>query len=210
LIRVEGDIYFTFTPVISHERAGEVMFRPAISPAKQKWSAIMSPTNIELLWIIPIVAFVFFFFLLAVLIQRKGEEARVSRGNDRLLKEVDQFNTGEQLGQLTGVREENGAEAQAVQMQAKEIRLLRQKIREMQEEYDQVISENYSLRARMNKLTKNVKGEKQPERREETDSSHRSPNVKKTTPNMLLYDDTRIVKIANLEDTSEIDISDLQ
>jgi chromosome segregation ATPase len=86
-----------------------------------------------------------------------------------------------------------------------EINDLKDKLRELYKEYDIILSENYSLRAKMKKMME----QKNPD---EQNASERpiAPilseeqefdiNTKSSKVNLKLYEDTRLLNIANLDD----------
>ncbi len=79
---------------------------------------------------------------------------------------------------------------------------LKQKLIELQREYDMVISENYSLRARVKKLSQN-----------NPDDQYASfqvvpGNAAKKANNKALYEDTRIMQASDLHSTDDYEISD--
>ncbi len=188
--------------------------------------------RIEFLWIIPIVAFAFFIFIVQLLSQKKEVKHDLSH-------EVVQFNLGahfntqsnseeraaDRLTQLekaiASVTESISAQQRLIEQfhrdntgYTEEINELKNKLRELYKEYDIILSENYSLRAKLKKLQ---------EKRQETDEKTERPEHPPSTSSlskpfvsqipakvdMKLYDDTRTFNAALLEDTSEIDISDL-
>ena len=87
---------------------------------------------------------------------------------------------------------------------------LKQKLQELQKEYDITISENYSLRARLNKAGKEVT-EPLPEEEEfseDTDAIERSKVL-----NKKIFDDSHKIdrtKSSELDDTSEINLADIK
>lgn len=194
--------------------------------------------SIELLWLIPVVAFALALLIIALSFQnRKTDASSKGQGRD-LAREVDTFNMG-------FVRQEKSAEERfgeiettislvnsALSNQQKiietfkgkdtnlenELNTLKDKLRELQQEYDIVISENYSMRARIKKFfeEKSVK--------EENVSSAQSAKStgdgfvqdafaiqkEKTEKKINLYDDTKAFEINELGGGSEIHISEIQ
>jgi predicted nuclease with TOPRIM domain len=185
--------------------------------------------HIELLWIIPVVAFAFFIFLIQLTAQRREEHIDLSR-------EVTQFNAG---GFQTTLPELNGA-ARLNQLERaisavtdslsnqqrtieqfhrdnttynSEIGELKNRLRELYKEYDIVLSENYSLRAKVKKLQ--GKQEEEPDENPEpvlsvlpaAPAAPLQPQLAKV--DMKLYEDTKTLNLALLDDTSEMDLSDL-
>lgn len=196
------------------------------------------PEQIELLWIIPVIAFAFFIFLLIFFAQKREERADMSQ-------EVAQFNTGgtqmtvqemvpnagDRLGQLekaiASVTNSLSTQQRAIEQFHKEnssysgeINELKSKLRELYKEYDIVLSENYLLRAKVKKLQgkegDEVSGDLQEVALEDIGATIPPPfhPVKTDNPlsskvDMKLYEDTRALNLTILEDTSEIDIADL-
>ena len=125
--------------------------------------------HIEFLWIVPVVAFAFFLFMVQLFAQRREDRQDLS-------KEVARFNTGfevatpavpeqgsERLSQLeraiASVTESLSAQQRAIEQFHRdntnytgEISDLKNKLRELYKEYDIILSENYSLRAKVKKL----------------------------------------------------------
>jgi hypothetical protein len=92
---------------------------------------------------------------------------------------------------------------------------LKEKLNELQREYDIVISENYSLRARVKKLADEQAVHRAAEKAAATtaDSVH-GPGEDGEKPALLdtrqLYDDTRMYRKTDLGDSSEIQLSELK
>ncbi|MCW8965231.1 MAG: hypothetical protein OQK82_00880 [Candidatus Pacearchaeota archaeon] len=199
------------------------------------------PEQIELLWIIPAVAFAFFIFLLIFFAQKREEQADMSQ-------EVAQFNTGstqmtmqepvlnatDRLGQLekaiASVTNSLSVQQRAIEQFHKEnssysgeINELKGKLRELYKEYDIVLSENYLLRAKVKKLQGTEGFGEQGESEEVaiedikpsspppviTTHGTESESMLSSKVDMKLYEDTRALNLALLDDTSAIDITDL-
>ena len=181
--------------------------------------------QIELLWIIPIVAFASFIFIVAFVSQKKTD------GQD-LSKEVARFNNGltqndtkpsvpdQRLGELEKAISsvnESIASQQAVMERfqkensaySNEINELKSKLRDLYKEYDIVVSENYSLRAKVKKLMEGREGDAS-ETEPAPVSASQPKKAEPAKPNMKLYEDTRLVNLTSLDDTSEIDLSELK
>lgn len=184
--------------------------------------------HIELLWIIPVAAFGFFIFLIQLAAQRKEERRDLS-------KEVTQFNTvgfqpmapeaagAARLNQLeraiSAVTDSLSAQQRTIEQFHRdnttyngEINELKNRLRELYKEYDIVLSENYSLRAKVKKL-QGKQGE-EPADTPEPPPAVLPPAAAAPSPislkvDMKLYEDTRTLNLALLDDTSEIDLSDL-
>jgi archaellum component FlaC len=177
--------------------------------------------QIELLWIIPIVAFSFFIFLIAFLAQKKEDNPY-----KELSKEVIQFNSGfssadsarsvpvDRLGEIektiTTVTDSIAKQQKEMELVHKktsfsssEIDQLKDKLRDLYKEYDIVVSENYTLKAKVKKLS--IDGHEG-----HSENTMSSPSQTRTSSgnkvNLKLYEDTRTY---NLEHTSEIDMADL-
>ena len=189
--------------------------------------------HIEFLWIVPVVAFGFFIFLIQLTAQRKEESADLS-------KEVAQFNTGgfqpispaatgaTRLNQLehaiSAVTESLSAQQRAIEQFHRdnsnyngEIKDLKGKLRELYKEYDIVLSENYSLRAKVKKLQDRQEDDvaeipvaASPETaREVLPPPPVTPPPLSAKVDMKLYEDTRTLNLSQLDDTSEYDFTDL-
>ena len=95
-----------------------------------------------------------------------------------------------------------------------EVNELKSKLRELYKEYDIVLSENYSLRAKVKKLLQNKKPETEEEIRPPVvPGNPPSPppkNIAAPKVNLKLYEDTRLLNLTALDDTSEIDLSELK
>lgn len=194
--------------------------------------------SIELLWIIPAVAVAFLFFLIAYFAQQRSEEAVAEK--DPLAGEVARFNNGEthaaaqaelalperrlgeiehKIGRLTNALSEQQQVIDRFQQENSsytvEINALRKKLRDLHKEYDLVLSENYSLKARVKRLVKTMDSSEQNGSALHTNTKaqglevHASDERNAHTVNMRLYDDTRVMRRQDLDDTSEIDISEL-
>ena len=196
--------------------------------------------SIELLWIVPIVSAAFVIFILVVNIQKSKEDTTGSVYIRDLKREVDEFNRGIPVDtKLPLISEENRLSkiestiqlvSTALSNQQKMIENfqgkddiledglndLKEKLKELQKEYDITISENYSLRARLNKVEKE-RG-KVKNSRSSTSSGSDIPEDTDTIEvskvlNMKIYEEDRKLdptKPSELDDTSEINLSELQ
>ena len=196
--------------------------------------------SIELLWIIPIVSAAFVILIMVVNIQKRKEDNSEGPHFRDLRREVDEFNRGVPVDtKLPLISEENrlGKIESTIQLvstalsnqqkmienfQGKDDILedglndLKEKLKELQKEYDITISENYSLRARLNKAEKE-RGKKINSR---SGTSSRSDISEDTDTievskvlNMKIYEEDRKLdptKPSELDDTSEINLSELQ
>jgi chromosome segregation ATPase len=180
--------------------------------------------NIELLWIIPIISFTFFVFLVVYFAQRKALQSD-------LKEEVTNFNNG--VGSSSSKRNvpENRLEeleksitvvTSSIENQQKvidrfkrennecntEISDLKNKLRELYKEYDIVLSENYSLRAKMKKMLEGKAGNESSEPdhpqipllNENIRNTENEPRQKKDKVNLKLYEDTRLLNITSIDD----------
>lgn len=177
--------------------------------------------HIELLWIIPILSFVFFISLVIYFAQKKSLQTD-------LRKEVVNFNSGisartakldnperrlEELERsITGVTNAISSQQKVIDRFKRdnneynvEINDLKDKLRELYKEYDIVLSENYSLRAKMKKMIE----QKNPEEISSSDIPVSHSPVKEQDlevaskagkVNLKLYEDTRLLNITNLEE----------
>ena len=192
--------------------------------------------NIELLWLVPIVAFMVFILFVVLYFQRKTEY-RIKGAN--LSREVDLFNSGRGQQKLVTAKSADDrlhemekiinfvAEAVANQHKpfheikrestdstaasAGETRELKEKLRAVFREYDIILSENYTLRAKIKQITRQL------QEREGLDSpitgsvpafdSILTGNKTASKPSLKLYEDTRLINLANMDndDLSESD-----
>lgn len=186
--------------------------------------------RIEFLWLIPVVAFAFFIFMIQFFAQRKEQKHDLS-------KEVAQFNIGahsaasaasdqgaDRLSMLeraiASVTESISAQQRAIEQFHRdntgytgEINDLKNKLRELYKEYDIILSENYSLRAKVKKLLnaqEEIKGDREEQAASAQPSAQSSPSEPRFSSkvDMKLYEDTRMLNLALFDDTSEIDLSD--
>jgi chromosome segregation ATPase len=177
--------------------------------------------SIELLWIIPIVAFSFFIFLLIYNVTKDQNDPYKD-----LSREVARFNTGmhnpvqqfpitsekrlEELEKAILSVNESIANQQKLMAQVNlgnssnnsEVEELRKKLRELQREYDIVTSENYALRAKIKYLVENKTSAENDNKDTSTIQKTPFPN-NKSKINLKLYEDTRIVNLSQLENNEE-------
>jgi regulator of replication initiation timing len=181
---------------------------------------------IELLYIIPIVALALF---VLVFIQRKADGAgeqpvafpgKKPLGDTKFL--AAQRSTEERLSEFESMissinKAINDQQAVIGKYQTEnttyneETEKLRSKLRELHKEYDIVISENYSLRAKVKSLQKREEsGSLENGRSKDSPATAQAPAVHEHSEmNMNLYEDTRLFKTSTLDDTREFDIGDL-
>jgi septal ring factor EnvC (AmiA/AmiB activator) len=172
--------------------------------------------SIELLWIIPIVAFSFFIFLLIYNATKDQDNPYKD-----LSREVVRFNNGivqqlpitsekrlEELEKAILSVNESIANQQKLMDQVNlenssnnsEIEELRKKLRELQREYDIVTSENYSLRAKIKYLTENKASDEDVD----VNAAQKPPlQSNKGKINLKLYEDTRIMNLSQLENNED-------
>jgi septal ring factor EnvC (AmiA/AmiB activator) len=96
-----------------------------------------------------------------------------------------------------------------------QIEKLQAKLRELHKEYDIVISENYSLRAKVKSLQKKIEvgtaGPGMVDAAADALSSQSAMSGREHVEmNMNLYEDTRLFKSSSLDDSGEFEISDLK
>jgi|WetSurMetagenome_2_1015567.scaffolds.fasta_scaffold155629_2 hypothetical protein len=188
--------------------------------------------SIELLYIIPIIALVIIAFSVSYIGQKRS--VYLEQGK-QLSAEVRQFNDGKFISQERSTEERlNEFEHtissinKALSNQQKviekfqeentlyneEIDVLKNKLRELHKENDIVVSENYSLKAKYNKLVKNAGSELELSSRFSSEPeavAFRRPVQSKGAweMGMSVLDETKTFSTNVLDDTSVIDISDL-
>jgi HAMP domain-containing protein len=182
--------------------------------------------HIEFLWVIPIISLAVFFFIVAYQIQKSAER----RSKTSILsKEVALFNAGQEVPKLVNsgrtddrlqelekainqVAEvlsrqmpapESGitaTDAPANPAAANEVNELKEKLRTVFREYDIILSENYTLRAKVKQLSKQIK---EPEAPSDPIESHVDSILTgasdKPKSSVSLYDDTRLINLAKME-----------
>ncbi len=173
--------------------------------------------SIELLYIIPVVALSFLVVINIVLRQRNSE--RRNRSDAHLHREVEEFNVGKVSGSgdAAGAPESRLGEiektinlvthALSSQQQviegfrgsnigySSEMETLKSRLGELQKEYDIILSENYSLRAKIRKLEARFAGE-------QAGSPGKGGNGHSSQP----FQDTRVITDVSLGDTREWDL----
>lgn len=195
--------------------------------------------SIELLYIIPIIALVVFTFVVSLLSQKRGVAVE---GNKSMAVQVQQFNDGkfipadgsahvkldefeqtissfnDTLSNQQKVIEKFNRENNTYNI---EIDRLKNQLRELHKEYDIVVSENFSLRAKYDSLLKRFGAESeltlQPPHMlnfSESEPRRAAPLLTTETKSdreftVNIFDETRIFTSSNLDDTKEYDISDL-
>jgi uncharacterized coiled-coil protein SlyX len=183
---------------------------------------------IQLLYILPLVALSILVLILVLNYQRRKERPEA---DSRLSKQVDEFNEGlrpEPPAQLRVLPESHlseiektiGLVSQALSSQqrvierfqgadtklADEIDKMKLRLRELQKEYDIVLSENFSLRAKVRKLTERT--QPQPGAQKFKDTDELAPE--KTSRADPLADTKKLAKKNPIfDDTTELDIADL-
>lgn len=158
---------------------------------------------VSLLWILPIMAFGSFLFLVAWLAEHRSSENRQAEDSanadrDGLAHDADPAT--QRLGEIEG---KIGTLATALQSQQKsveqvqrenlaymtEVSTLKRKLDELQEEYDLLSSENFTLRAQVKKLRSELK-----------EAVGADGHDDAATVDRKLYDDTRLLKTAEVEE----------
>jgi archaellum component FlaC len=188
--------------------------------------------SIELLYIVPIIALVAFTFIISFFAQKKSTQQQQAK---KLANEVQQFNEGKLIGAqrsaeerlddfeitITSINKALSNQQKVIEKFQQEnssyngeIDNLKKKLREMHKEYDIVVSQNYSLRAKFNALSKKPETEaagqttrhSEPEAYISMQTSQPKPGYEM---NMSLFDETKVMSVlSNLDDTREIDISE--
>ena len=192
--------------------------------------------SIELLWIIPIVSAAFVIFTIVINLQKRNENETGTFDFRDLRREVDEFNSGVVVNvkepsasaekRLSKIESTIQLVSTALSNQQKvienfqgkddtlesELNNLKEKLKELQNEYDITISENYSLRAHLNKV------EKERERARSSSGTTAKGDMSQDTDaieiskvlNMKIYEEDRKLdpsKPSELDDTSEINLS---
>jgi septal ring factor EnvC (AmiA/AmiB activator) len=187
---------------------------------------------IELLYIIPVLALAVLVYLLVLNAQKRAEagganppsfaaapKAGDTRSQQTVRSTEDRLNEYEQtIAQInkTLASQQNIIDKSQEENSSynSEIEKLNAKLRELHKEYDIVISENYSLRAKVKSLQKKTDAEGAG--REMVDPAsgqlqpHRTGGAREDVEmNMNLYEDTRLFKASSLlDDTSEFEAAD--
>lgn len=196
--------------------------------------------SIELLWIIPIVAVALLVLVLVLNLQQNRENQWLDNEKSDLKREVTDYNNGIAIGRnvlsetsenrLRDIESTIKLVSTALSNQQKIIEnfqgndaniaqeqlILKNKLQELQHEYDIIISENYSLRARLKKI------EQEHGIHLRSDSSTPAMNTatKEITEELKngkvvklkIYNKPRILnssKPSYLDDTSEINMSEI-
>jgi cell division protein FtsB len=179
--------------------------------------------HIELLWLIPITSFAVFLFIVAYYAQKSAERRNK---NGELAKQVALFNAGQEVlkpqaaeqhdDRLKELEKAINLVAEMVvhhqrvpepqtdsSASASEIDELKTKLRTVFKEYDIILSENYTLKAKVKQLSKQLK-ELQDGSSEATELAVESIE-KKSQSTMNMYDDTRLINLAGMksDDISE-------
>ena len=194
---------------------------------------------IELLWIIPIVAAALLILMIVLTIQQGKNKDQNNTTDFNLKEEVDQYNRGVKLkrGSISPSSETRLSEIEkTIQLvstalssqqqtienfQGKdtkfvdELNELKRKLYELQNEYDTIISENYTLRARLNRIENKKITDNIPQSISNKDTSEVETSYlkKEKLINLKIYEDEsnkRSSKHTDLDDTSEINISEIR
>ena len=188
--------------------------------------------SIELLWIIPIVSAAMVILILLFNLQKKG---RANSGFRDLKREVEEYNTGiadNKRSQLISEESRLNKIENTIQLVStmlsnqqktienfhgkdvtleKEFNDLKEKLKELQEEYDITISENYSLRARLNKVEKEYSQKKISKDLLKIDLTQDTDTIDiGSVLNMKVYKERQMLnpsKPSELDDTAEINLS---
>jgi septal ring factor EnvC (AmiA/AmiB activator) len=192
---------------------------------------------IELLYIVPILAVVILGFLLVMNTQKRSMEGAQQQmaaptatptgklpGDTKFL--AAQKSTEERLNEyeqtIAQINKSLSNQHMVIEKFQEEnvsyndqIEKLQAKLRELHKEYDIVISENYSLRAKVKSLQKKIEagtaGPAMVDAAADALPSQRAmPGKEHVEMNMNLYEDTRLFKASGLDDASEFEISDLK
>jgi archaellum component FlaC len=185
--------------------------------------------QIELLWLIPIIAVAVFVFFVVLYLQRTTELRSKARD---LSGEVEIFNAGKSqqksvapksaddrlremekmINSVAEVVTGHGRPSEDVRREgANEVKELREKLRSMFREYDIVLSENYTLRAKVKQLSKQIQeleaGAPPATGVKPVVDSILTASQAASKPALHLYDDTRFFNIVNQDgdDLSESD-----
>ncbi len=180
-----------------------------------------------MLWIIPIVSFVIFAGIVFYFAQKKTLQSD-------LKSEVLKFNSGtismtphlSSEVKLQELEKAISAVTDSINNQqnviddfkrekidcSSEINDLKDKLRELYKEYDIVVSENYSLRAKLKKMSEDkndhdieLPGNKQKDVKNDITTASDSDDIEVTEGkvNLKLYEDTRILNVTTLNETFE-------
>ncbi|MCU0609344.1 MAG: hypothetical protein MUF22_06220, partial [Chitinispirillaceae bacterium] len=90
-----------------------------------------------------------------------------------------------------------------------EIKDLKEKLRTVFKEYDIVLSENYSLRAKVKHLTRQLRDPDKADLHDMPDAdSHMTITPEVSKPALHLYDDTRLITIAAMDTDDQSESTD--
>jgi small-conductance mechanosensitive channel len=191
--------------------------------------------HIEFLWVIPIISLAVFFFIVAYQFQKSADrrsktsilskEVALFNAGQEIPTHVNAQRTDDRLAELEKAinlvaevlarqqqsapaeSETAAADASAHSAAVDEINELKEKLRTVFREYDIILSENYSLRARVKQLSKQVKEpEETTEPAESRVDSILSGTSDEQKSSMAVYDDTRLINLARADagDSSEL------
>lgn len=197
--------------------------------------------SIEILYLLPIVAFSTFLFVILVYRQNQknktgqrpsafapkpsaAENALATRNAESRLKEIEETTT-QITAALSSHQQVVSRFTEENDFYKKELGALKSKLREIQKEYDIVLSENYSLRARVHKLKDNLDQQEfkasgspnnDPAATDAFDSlpagefaAASAPTESSGAVNRSLYEDTRLLAITQTDDGAQVDVVDL-
>jgi len=176
---------------------------------------------IELLYIVPALALAVFVVILVFHFQKNPQGAEtILRGDTRFLpaQKSTEARLGEFESTIMSISTALTDQQRIIeQFQAGagvgnvELENMRSKLRDLHKEYDIVISENYSLRAKVKSMQKkNDTAEMPVEKAEPVTPPVSYPAREHAEMNMNLYEDTRLYKSSTLDDTKEIDLAELR
>lgn len=182
---------------------------------------------IELLYIVPILALAVLAFRLVFLAQKRAEASVASGASDARQSDSGappaQRSTEDRLNEyertIAQINKALSSQQEIIQKSREEnssstrdIEKLNAKLRELHKEYDIVISENYSLRAKVKSMENRVHNEqgRLGDSMEQTASPRADAARESMEMNMSLYEDTKVFKASSLlDDTNELDVDDV-
>lgn len=178
-----------------------------------------------MLWVIPIVSFVIFIGIVFYFAQKKtlGSELKseVLKFNSGTISRLPHTPSDVKLQELekaiSAVTDSINSQQNVIDDFKREkidcsveINDLKEKLRELYKEYDIVVSENYSLRAKLKKLNEDKNAHStelpEPEPKNVKNDLSKVPDVNDVEVtqgkvNLKLYEDTRLLNVASLDET---------
>jgi regulator of replication initiation timing len=188
--------------------------------------------HIELLWVIPIISFAVFLFIVAYQSQKSAERrfrtsilskevalynaghepphlAAIERNDERLRELEKTMNllidvVGHPRKPVPESDTSNTPESDSAAASSNEVNELKEKLRTVFKEYDILLSENYTLRAKVKQLSKQ---KKDAVTRDESSESNQPASTggapadvpEQSKSSLHLYDDTRLINLSKLE-----------